>query len=456
MTRHPLLTMIIGTAMSAMILPCYDRPAYGQDNLSAQDASESSAPSSLETNDDGDPGSAEPDADSDKPAAPAPLTPEQEAEAERAKVEFDAIHQKMIDALTEMRSTYIHYQNEEDQTADARQRYRRHRDQFRKLMREAYDAADRLSVLKFDQEAIKLIGTTIHHREANDIYDASTLRGSVQLIDSSARQLFLFRAGARSAACVGDIELAKRIYETIGEEKMEDADRALLRGLDKIKEQWDAEVEAREEDKKKELPRVKFATTRGDFVVELFLDSAPSAVAHFIGLVEDGFYDELDFFQVIEHLLALTGDPSGNGTGNSGQFLMDEHTNDGARHGVRGALVMAKMPIGESGTFIPHSGSSQFAILFLPVTTVSERQTVFGRVIEGMDVVSSLRRVDPSKKDKKNKMNVPPDRILTAEVIRRPETLPEPRYVDLQEAVSEAQRHHEHEHAHAETESTGN
>jgi peptidylprolyl isomerase len=166
-------------------------------------------------------------------------------------------------------------------------------------------------------------------------------------------------------------------------------------------------------------------------VLELFLDQAPSTVSNFIRLVEERFYDELDFYQVIDHLLALTGDRSGDGTGNSGKFLVDEHEREDARNAFRGSLVMAKIPIGETGKFVPNSASSQFAIFYLPVVAVPESQTVFGRVIEGMDVISRLRRVDPHKEKKKGEIVLPPDRVIEATVIRRPETLPEPEYVDF-------------------------
>jgi hypothetical protein len=78
---------------------------------------------------------------------------------------------------------------------------------------------------------------------------------------------------------------------------------------------------------------------------------------------------------------------------------------------------------------VPNSGSSQFAILYLPSPNVCETQTIFGRVIEGMDVVGRLQRVDPNEKKSKEKVEIPPDRILTATVIRRPEKLPKPNYV---------------------------
>jgi peptidylprolyl isomerase len=92
---------------------------------------------------------------------------------------------------------------------------------------------------------------------------------------------------------------------------------------------------------------------------------------------------------------------------------------------------MAKLPTDQAGEFVPDSASSQFAILFLPIISVADQQTVFGRVIEGMDAISRLRRVDPNKKKEKGQIVLPPDRVIEATVIRRPETLPEPQYLDL-------------------------
>jgi len=145
-------------------------------------------------------------------------------------------------------------------------------------------------------------------------------------------------------------------------------------------------------------------------------------------LVEEGFYDGLDFFQVIDHTFALTGDPSGLGNGNSGKFIRDEHEREDARMAFRGSLVMAKVPQGDTGRFIPYSASSQFAILFLPVASVTDHQTVFGRVIEGMEVVSRLRRVDPNKEKEKGAVVMPVDSIIEATVVRRPDRLPEPEF----------------------------
>ena len=200
--------------------------------------------------------------------------------------------------------------------------------------------------------------------------------------------------------------------------------------MDEHEKHYKLEKEIREKEAAEDnLPRVLLKTTKGDVVLELFLNEAPSAVSHFIKLVDEKFYDGMDFPLVIQDMLALTGDPLGNGLGHSGKFLKDEHEREDARNGLRGSLLMAKIPVDDTGKFFPNSGSSQFTILFLPLSATKE-QTVFGRVIEGMDAISRLRRIDPNKKKEKDEIVQPPDSIIKATVIRKPETLPEPVYVD--------------------------
>jgi peptidylprolyl isomerase len=92
---------------------------------------------------------------------------------------------------------------------------------------------------------------------------------------------------------------------------------------------------------------------------------------------------------------------------------------------------MAKLPDGDNGTFVPDTASSQFAILFLPIAIAVKQQTVFGRVIEGMDAVGRLQRIDPSKEKGKGEIVIPADRILRATVIRKPDELPKPQYLNL-------------------------
>ncbi len=339
---------------------------------------------------------------------------------------------RLEQALGDQRETYIRYLNKEQQSAAYREKFEQQRSQVRKLMDQTY--LDALDVIRMglDQEAATYVATMVQHRFGLDIYDAPTMEGAARLIDGGSKMTYLFQAAARSAIVEGQFDMAKRLYEAIDDDQMEEIDETMQFFLDDYKEsiEWEKTIREKEAEEDR-LPRVSLKTTQGDVVLELFLDHSPSTVSHFIGLVENGFYDGLDFYQVIDHLFALTGDPSGVGSGNSGKFLVDEHDPENGRRGLRGTLVMAKLPMGDSGKFIPNSASSQFAILYLPVVSISKEQTIFGRVIEGMDVVSRLRRVDPNKKKGKGEVVLPPDRIIEAKVIRRPETLPEPNYVDM-------------------------
>ena len=353
---------------------------------------------------------------------------------------FDSKAAEFTQSMIEMRSLYLEYANG-NPTNRSKTKYLEARNQSRLKMNETYDAA--LDVLRFMPHpvAARFVVTTLLYRTQRSIYDVGTLEGSARLLDAGVRLRYVAQSAARSGMVAGDFDLARRVYEKLGEEELEDIDRRMIALVDQIEKQFEIEVGLRE--KQGELPQVKFTTTRGDFIAELYIDEAPSTVAHFIALVDSGFYDGLDFFQVVNDMLALTGDPVGDGTSAPDQYIADEHERQAIRMPLRGSLVMAKLPIPGTPDFVPNSAGTQFAILFLPLPSVTTQQTVFGRVVEGMDVLGELRRVDPNKKKKKNELVLPPDRIISAEILRRPETLPEVQYVEPSGAMS-----HAHGHAH--------
>jgi peptidylprolyl isomerase len=343
---------------------------------------------------------------------------------------FNESRNELEAALLAQRKTHTLYLNAEDDSPAAKERFQQQRLRVRELLDQTF--AKGLDVLRIgpDTEVATFLVTMIEHRLKTDIYDAETMEASARMIDAGSKLIFVFEAAARSAMVSGEFKMAENLYDALDLDAIKDVDRALRTNIEEHEQAFMAEHEIlKREAEEDRLPRVAFRTTQGDVVVELFLDQAPSTVSHFIRLVEDEFYDDLDFHQVIDHLIAMTGDPSGVGSGNCGKYLMDEHDRPDARKAFRGSLVMAKIPIGEDGDFAAHSASSQFAILFLPLLSTSTHQTVFGRVIEGMDVISRLRRVDASKEKKKGEIVLPPDRIIEATVIRRPESLPEPEYV---------------------------
>jgi peptidylprolyl isomerase len=123
-------------------------------------------------------------------------------------------------------------------------------------------------------------------------------------------------------------------------------------------------------------------TTKGNFKIEMRPDLAPHHVARIKELVRAKFYDGVVFHRVIEGFMAQTGDPTGTGSGGSGQNLRAEFT---ATPHVRGTVSMARA---ES----PDSADSQFFICFDSAPFLDGKYTVWGRVIEGMEVVDRLNK----------------------------------------------------------------
>lgn len=119
--------------------------------------------------------------------------------------------------------------------------------------------------------------------------------------------------------------------------------------------------------------------------LELFPEDAPGTVANFESLANKGFYDGLTFHRVIPGFVAQGGCPKGNGTGGPGYTIKCETENNPHRH-ERGYLSMA-----HAGK---DTGGSQFFILFEPQPHLDGVHTVFGRVIEGMDVVDRIQMGD--------------------------------------------------------------
>ncbi len=125
----------------------------------------------------------------------------------------------------------------------------------------------------------------------------------------------------------------------------------------------------------------------GKFVVELFAKEAPKTVNSFVFLSREGYYDGVTFHRVLANFMAQGGDPAGTGRGGPGYSFEDEFHPD-RRHDSPGVLSMANAGRNTNG--------SQFFITFVPTPSLDDRHTVFGKVIEGMDVVNGISLRDPS------------------------------------------------------------
>lgn len=166
---------------------------------------------------------------------------------------------------------------------------------------------------------------------------------------------------------------------------------------------WEKEQQIRQQESRatgnQQLPRVRMQTSKGDILLELFENEAPNTVANFVSLVEQDFYDGLAFHRVIPNFMAQGGDPNTRegsvgqpGTGGPGYTIECEAYEPDARRHFSGTLSMA-----HAGK---DTGGSQFFITHLPTPHLDQEvrpesvHTVFGRVVEGLDVVRSLKEGD--------------------------------------------------------------
>jgi len=130
-------------------------------------------------------------------------------------------------------------------------------------------------------------------------------------------------------------------------------------------------------------------TEKGDIVLELFAKDVPVTVNNFVFLAREGFYDGTTFHRVIPGFMVQGGDPTGTGRGGPGYSFADEFTKQTQHTHVAGALSMAN-----SG---PNTNGCQFFITYTPQHHLDGKHTVFGQLIEGMDVLGKLTPRDPNQ-----------------------------------------------------------
>ncbi|MDA0988996.1 MAG: peptidylprolyl isomerase [Chloroflexi bacterium] len=132
-------------------------------------------------------------------------------------------------------------------------------------------------------------------------------------------------------------------------------------------------------------------TNKGSIEIELFPKEAPKTVNNFVTLSKNGFYDEVIFHRVIPNFMIQGGDPTGTGSGGPGYTFEDEF-HAALKFDQPGLLAMAN-----SG---PNTNGSQFFITTVPTPHLNGAHTIFGRVLEGQDVVEAISRVPTSAGDR--------------------------------------------------------
>ncbi len=139
----------------------------------------------------------------------------------------------------------------------------------------------------------------------------------------------------------------------------------------------------------------------GNVTIEMLPDLAPIHVARIKELARDEFYDGIVFHRVIDGFMAQTGDPTGTGTSGSGKKLRSEFTQEPFERGV----------VGMARSQNPHSGDSQFFIMFDSSPSLNGQYTVWGRVSEGMELIDGLKKGAPGSGSVDD-----PDRMLFVKV----------------------------------------
>jgi len=135
----------------------------------------------------------------------------------------------------------------------------------------------------------------------------------------------------------------------------------------------------------------EFDTNQGNFKIELYADKAPLTVGNFEKLVDKGFYNGLIFHRVIPGFMIQAGCPHGNGRGGPGWTIKDEFHPD-LKHDSKGVVSMANAG--------PNTGGSQFFITVAPTPWLDKKHSIFGKVIDGYEVVEKISKVPKGRHDK--------------------------------------------------------
>jgi peptidylprolyl isomerase len=138
--------------------------------------------------------------------------------------------------------------------------------------------------------------------------------------------------------------------------------------------------------------KVLLETNKGNITIQLYSKEMPVTAGNFEKLIQKGFYDGTIFHRVIDGFMIQGGDPKSTGTGGPGYEIKDEFTKTALDKNNRGTIAMANAG--------PNTGGSQFFINLVNNNFLDGKHPVFGKVIEGMDVVDAISKVEIDGQDK--------------------------------------------------------
>ncbi len=138
--------------------------------------------------------------------------------------------------------------------------------------------------------------------------------------------------------------------------------------------------------------KVSLETNQGNIVLELYTGEMPITAGNFVKLVEKGFYDGVIFHRIIDGFMIQGGDPTGTGMGGPGYKIKDEFTGTNLDRNDRGTISMANAG--------PNTGGSQFFINLIDNRFLDGKHPVFGKVIEGIEVMDKIAKVKTDSQDR--------------------------------------------------------
>ena len=262
------------------------------------------------------------------------------------------------------------------------------------------------------QYVIRILNQLIEPTLPDSVFGPKTALEIVDsMLDAGAdKDVVVLSKGFRASFALDDFDRASLMLDRIAAVQPQFNLTQPRELVDKSVEKWQRELTIRRLAKNNDnLPKVKFETTAGNFVVALYEDYAPNTVANFISLVEKKFYNDLTFHYVKPGEYIHGGCPNGDGSGDPGYTIASEFDREQARHFFSGTLGMANTG--------PNTEGSQFVITHQPLPQLDNLFTAFGRVIEGFDVILNCKAIDPRNPVPAGGAAPEPVRIIKAEVL---------------------------------------
>jgi len=348
--------------------------------------------------------------------------PESVADADSSAAEFAAKLAEWKEVIKDLRRLRIDYRTSApDKVEEIRAKWSETVGRAEALIETLRDAGQAAYVAapNADEALTEFLLKLLADDVARDNYEPAASLAKT-LLDNGCEKKEVFDPAAIAAFATNDFDAAETWSKRAQSQgTLSETGAKNMSSIPAYKKYWEEEHQIRQKEaEQNDLPRIRLNTSQGEIIVELFENEAPEAVGNFVSLVERKFYDGLVFHRVLPGFMAQGGCPRGDGTGDPGYKIYCECYQDNHRKHFRGTLSMA-----HAGR---DTGGSQFFITFVPTPHLNGKHTAFGRVVEGMDVLAKLQRIDPENKEPSPIL----DKIITAEVIRKRDHEYQPRKVE--------------------------